>query len=120
MGVTTRDDYSAATEELLAEIEGRLGAKWRERIINHAVDALERDLREGGPTQPPSNDQAALQFIRQQAVKIEGYAAALLQAAEWVKKAGTGKLENSGWKAQQIYKVYMEARDEAIALKGHE
>lgn len=111
LGKALRNAF-AQPPAIYVEALDRVGAKWRERIVEHIANEIDRELREGGPAKPPTGEQAALVFIREQAQKIEGYGEALKQAAEWLKAKG------EGYKANQIYQVYMHAREEVVALRG--
>lgn len=107
--VAYRSDRAQA---MIQEVDERVGAYWRERAIVHLIERKNRELRAGLPMQMPSDEDRAMAIIRGLAGGVEQHAAALEQAAVWLKNAGKAS------QASQIWQAAQRARQQATELIG--
>jgi hypothetical protein len=106
-------DECESAEDFYSLAQSRVNRRLRERLVVRLEEEIERDLREGGPTPLPTNEQAAMAMIRSMAGHLEEAAEALDQLAAHLKSDG-GK----GFRASQAKQAAMKARKAARELIG--
>ena len=91
---------SDAITELNDAAESLVAQRIRQRVIEHLAQKRERELRDGLPVLP-STEQQALSLIKEVGMQLQAAGKALLQAAQRLKDDGKGMHANRAFVAGQ-------------------